>query len=259
LKHLFTPGGEHALNQVLALKPLLAFDFDGTLAPIVAQPEDARVSTAVAQQLKQLAQLRPVAIITGRSISDVTPRLGFTAHYVIGNHGAEDLWMPKFQTDPQAWDQLREHLHQHHATLQKFGVTLEDKNLSLALHYRLARDRTQALDCIERTLDGWMQNSTYPEARFKTFGGKCVVNVISSQAPDKGDALHRLVQRTSTQAAVFVGDDLNDESAFEQAPQHWLTLRIGRDDPRSKARYFLDSHGEVALFLQRMIEQLQRG
>ncbi|MNU05762.1 hypothetical protein D3C72_2506770 [compost metagenome] len=66
----------------------------------------------------------------------------------------------------------------------------------------------------------------------------------------------KLVERTGTQAAVFVGDDVNDEAVFVRAPPHWLTVRIGRDDPRSRAAYFLDGHAEVALFLGMMLNAL---
>jgi len=51
MQHLFTPEGEAALVVVMASRPLLAFDFDGTLAPIVARPEDARVANALEQRL----------------------------------------------------------------------------------------------------------------------------------------------------------------------------------------------------------------
>jgi trehalose 6-phosphate phosphatase len=51
---------------------------------------------------------------------------------------------------------------------------------------------------------------------------------------------------------VFAGDDVNDEPVFESAPPHWLTIRIGRGDGRSRARYFLDSPNEMAMLLERM-------
>ena len=95
MKHLFTTEGEIALQAVMRLRPLLAFDFDGTLAPIVARPDEARVAEAVSRGLAALARDLPVAIITGRSVADVRPRLGFAPHYVIGNHGAEDPVEPQ--------------------------------------------------------------------------------------------------------------------------------------------------------------------
>ena len=90
MDHLFTPQGEAALAAVMRRDPLLAFDFDGTLAPIVDRPGDASVPDNVSRCLAKLARAHPVAIITGRSIADVRARLGFEPHFVIGNHGAED-------------------------------------------------------------------------------------------------------------------------------------------------------------------------
>lgn len=249
MKHLFTPPGEQALSTVMGLRPLLAFDFDGTLAPIVARPDDARVSAAIAQQLRQLATVLPVAIVTGRSVADVTPRLGFQPHYVVGNHGAEDPLDPAPPHVSPSLDALRLRLADAGPALAAAGVSIEDKGYSLALHYRLARDRDQA----EATIEALMRSL---EPGLEAFGGKCVVNVVDRTAPDKGDAVTRLVERSGASAAVFVGDDLNDESVFVRAPAHWLTVRIGRDDPRSRAAYFLDGHAEMALFLGMMLNVL---
>src|SRR5690242_16341081 len=91
MRHLFSTEGEQALEAVMRQRPLLAFDFDGTLAPIVARPDEAHVPLEVSHGLAELAQALPVAVITGRSVADVRPRLGFEPRYVVGNHGAEDL------------------------------------------------------------------------------------------------------------------------------------------------------------------------
>ena len=78
-----------------------------------------------------------------------------------------------------------------------------------------------------------------------------VVNVAASAAPDKAHAVISLVHRAGVRAAVFVGDDLNDEPVFASAQPTWLTVRVGRDDPQSRALYFLDHFGEVAGMLDR--------
>ena len=71
--------------------------------------------------------------------------------------------------------------------------------------------------------------------------------------PDKGDALAALVRRSNAEAAVFVGDDVNDEAVFMRAEPPSLTIRIGDDDPLSQAMYFLDSEVQLAVVLQRML------
>lgn len=252
MRHLFTSDGELALGAVMRLAPLLAFDFDGTLAPIVARPDDAHVPPAVSQGLAQLAEDLPVAVITGRSVADVRPRLGFHPRYVIGNHGGEDPEVGPPSCASQALDALRHRIALHAESLIDAGVEVEDKQYSLALHYRLAPDVGAALMCIEELLQGI-------DPALKRFGGKCVVNIVGPGLPDKGDALATLLRRTHAGAAVFIGDDVNDEAVFMRAEPHWLTVRIGRDDPLSRAMFFLDSDAELVSVLHRMLALRGKG
>ncbi|HET8868941.1 MAG TPA: trehalose-phosphatase, partial [Aquabacterium sp.] len=202
MKHLFSPQGQQSLSNVMQLQPLLAFDFDGTLAPIVPRPDDAKVSVSIAHKLRHLSEHLPVAIVTGRSIADVRPRLGFDPAYVVGNHGAEDPFDTALDTKHlphiEQLNWLRHKVSVKTESLLASGVTVEDKLHSIALHYRLAKDRAAAIASIESILSG-----IPPELRI--FGGKCVVNVVSDAAPDKGKAVQHLLHRTGRRAAVFVG------------------------------------------------------
>jgi trehalose 6-phosphate phosphatase len=242
----FTPDGERALARVMQLRPLLAFDFDGTLAPIVTRPDDAGVPERVARRLEALAQRLPVAIITGRSIADVRPRLGFMPGHVIGNHGAEVSAADATSDARVALDPLRAAIRRDADDLAVAGVQVEDKGLSLALHYRVAADPAAAQERIDSLLAG-------SAATLKRFGGKFVVNVMAAGLPDKGDALFALVASTGAGAAVFIGDDVNDEAVFARARAPWLTIRIGRDDPSSQAMFVLDRTDELELVLERIL------
>ncbi len=253
MQHLFTPDGEAALAAVLQLKPLMAFDFDGTLAPIVARPEEARISAAVATRLKALTTRLPVAIVTGRAVADVRERLGFEPQFIIGNHGAEEDTDPASGTLTSALtghlEGFRDTLRTHGDLLQAAGVVVEDKGLSIALHYRLSRDHTRAQQLITDLL-------TPEPAGLHIFAGKMVVNAVAAAAPDKAQAVHMLVARLGAAAAFFAGDDVNDEPVFVSAPAHWLTLRIGREDPACRARFCLDGPHEMAMFLERVLSNL---
>lgn len=248
MKHLFSKAGQQALHEVMSHAPMLAFDFDGTLAPIVARPDDASVPLSISQHLQKLASMLPTVIVTGRQIADVAPRLNFQPRVIVGNHGAEDPG--EEPTGQAAWREhmapMRALLQAHQAQLDEAGVQLEDKGHSLALHYRLAKDHRQALAVIHSLIGS-------AGSQVRVFGGKCVVNVVSASAPDKGDAVLRLAHLMAVTHGVFMGDDVNDEPVFRKAPPHWLTVRIGREDPLSQARFFLDSHSEVAPMLQGMI------
>ncbi|HET8748941.1 MAG TPA: trehalose-phosphatase [Ramlibacter sp.] len=240
--------GDAALAAVMRRGPLLAFDFDGTLAPIVPRPEQARVSACVSGKLRRLAARLPVAIVSGRSGSDIAHRLGFEPHYIVGNHGAELVAQEQDATASQL-DPVRALLQARGAELRQAGVMVEDKGLSLALHYRLAPRPQQALELIRATL-------REVQAQCHTFAGKMVENVVPAGAPDKGRAMHLLVQECGAPCAVFFGDDVNDEPVFASAPEDWLTVRIGREDRNSRARYFLDHVNELGMVLERMLAHL---
>lgn len=247
MKHLFTLEGLRSLDAVLARRPLLAFDFDGTLAPIVPRPDDARAPGSVVRSLRLLRQRWPVAVVSGRSVDDLRPRLGSAATYLVGCHGSQGV--PGAQQDWScALDGARSHLAGAFADrLQAVGVSLEDKGASLALHYRLADDQAAAWAAVQAAVC-----DLGPEVR--CFGGKLVVNVVPAQAPDKFEAVSRLVAHTGSDCAVFLGDDVNDEPVFEAASPRWLTVRVGRELCGSRAQYFVESTSEVTALLRRMAQ-----
>lgn len=247
MRHLFTPAGEADLAATVARRPMLAFDFDGTLSPIVARPIDARVPIATLRRLKRLAHRLPLAVISGRAVEDLRHRLGFEPTFIVGNHGAED---PTLEHRPElrgALDALRARTVDLAAELRRAGVQVEDKGASLALHYRLAADRTVAVEAISRVLDRC-------DPGLHVFGGKMVVNVVSSAADDKAAALHRIARRAGVHAVVYCGDDVNDETVFAAREPHWLTIRVGADAPESAARYFIDGPRDMPRLLDRIIQ-----
>lgn len=248
MKPALGPEGRSALARVVEMGPLLAFDFDGTLAPIVARPDDARVPLAVARRLAQLSALMPVAVVTGRAVDDVADRLGFEPQFLVGNHGVEDPSDPAHLRWAEVLEPVRARLREHAAALSEAGVVVEDKRLSIALHYRLAPNRALALAAIDRALAEDGQG-------LDVIGGKCVVNLTGSGAPDKGDAVMALVRRAGAGAALFVGDDLNDEPVFEKAPPDWMTVRIGREHAASRARFYLDVPSQLTAVLQSVLDQ----
>jgi trehalose 6-phosphate phosphatase len=244
MRHVLEQAGEAALAAALRRSPLLGFDFDGTLAPIVATPDHARISQSVAGKLRRLGARLPVAIVTGRRADDVVDRLGFEPWCVIGNHGADID--PASRTEAaRALGSVRQQLSLRRDDLARAGVGIEDKDLSIALHYRLSPSPADAVALIGDILQGSTGDC-------RVFPGKMVANVVPAGLPDKGSAMHALVRRCGADCALFVGDDANDEPVFASAPDDWVTVRIGRD-PASQADFFLDSTAEVGLLLDRLV------
>lgn len=240
--------GQKTIDEGIQLGMLYAFDFDGTLAPIVANPEQARPSQSVIRHMQILCELAEVAVVSGRRMEDVRERLGFTPHYLIGNHGIENDDGARDESADEIMSAWRKSLEPYALRLRQAGILVEDKGLSFSLHYRTARDRTQALATIDD-----IANTLEPRPR--RIGGKFVVNFLPPGAPDKFHALQALMTKRGFRSAFFMGDDVTDDLVFDQAPAHWLTIRVERLEG-SRARFYLSSQNEVVLLIQTLINRL---
>ncbi|MBC5784634.1 trehalose-phosphatase [Ramlibacter sp. USB13] len=247
MRHLFSPDGLAALDAVISRAPLVGFDFDGTLAPIVPRPETARVPLPLRHRLERLSALLPVAVVSGRSLPDLSDRLGFEPRYTVGNHGAER--QGGTSAAGHELDGLRDWLRRYAAGLHAAGVVVEDKGLSLALHYRTASRPDHALATIRELLRPF-------GAALHTFPGKMVENVTAPGSPDKAVAVHDLVRESGAPCAVFFGDDVNDEPVFASAPADWLTVRVGFDDRETQAAFFIHHTQEMVPVIDRMLARL---
>jgi trehalose 6-phosphate phosphatase len=239
MKHLLAGPGRQLLAQLAYSNVLLAFDFDGTLAPIVADRGEARMRARTASLLTEVARAYPCAVISGRARRDVEGRLGGAAvRHVVGNHGLEP------GGDMRAFDRVmrraRPALEAALAGLQ--GVEVEDKRYSLAVHYRHARSRALARRAIAAAVEA------LPD-RMRMVAGKLVVNVLPASAPNKGDALLELRARLGADVAFYVGDDVTDEDVFVlDEPGRLLSARVGRS-ARTSAVYYLRDQREMDVLL----------
>jgi trehalose 6-phosphate phosphatase len=248
-KTVFSPEGRAALDRVMHARcPLLAFDFDGTLAPIVPRPDDARLPQSVVRRLIELSSRFETAIVSGRSLADLMSRLAFEPRHLVGNHGAEDL---AGGGDAGAWsrwlDPVRATLGAARPQFDACGVTVEDKGPSIALHFRCAPDEAVARAAIDAALRSFGQE-------LKVEHGKCVVNLVARGAPDKGDALRAIAERSHADAGLYVGDDENDEPAFAKLDTTWVTVRVGPTYADTRASFSLDGPSQMPMLLQYLID-----
>ena len=244
MRRLFAKQNLELLAQLAWSKVLLAFDYDGTLAPIVADRELAKMRANTAQLLGKVCQLYPCAVISGRSKADVGPRLGNArVKYLIGNHGLEpgrDL--SEFASEIAS---VRPQLELALSHCQ--GVELEDKIYSLAVHYRKSRQKRQARSAIRDAV------LALPVA-MRIVTGKLVVNVVPERAANKGDALLELREREAANTAFYIGDDVTDEDVFTlDQPGRLFTVRVGRSKA-SAAKYFLRDQREMDALLAKLVD-----
>lgn len=226
---------ERALLEPFAWsRTLLAFDFDGTLAPIVARPEDAFMRPATRRLLTRAAALYPTVVISGRAYPDVAKRVqGLGLRAVIGNHGLEP-WKAtrRIHRRVREWRPLFEG-----ALAGEPGVEIEDKNYSLAIHFRRSRSKKKVRAMVAAVAQELEKARVIP--------GIEVVNIVPKDAPHKGMALERERSRLRCDTAIYVGDDETDEDVFAlDQPGRLLSIRVGHKRD-SRADFYLESQAGI--------------
>lgn len=224
-------------------------DFDGTLAPIVSDPNHAYMRHDTRRLLIRCARKFPVIIISGRALSDVERRVGIPGLWYAGNHGLEwhfgrvrgRLTPPPSQR--QAFIAARSALLR--TVSMHEGAFIEDKGLSLGVHFRNVRHSKQAAlrRAIRATLTPFKgQGVAYEE------GEEYIFNVRPRFGYDKGDlARFARSQFPKRLIPIFIGDDENDEPAF-RALKSGITIRVGKT--ASAARYYFPRQSAVDHFLR---------
>jgi trehalose 6-phosphate phosphatase len=241
-RNILAPNNRRILAEVAAANALVAFDYDGTLSPVVSDPRAATMRGETADLLERVANAYPCVIISGRAQEDVLRRVeGIGVFEVIGNHGLEPWAWPNTHVDlVRGW---RRSLERRLAALP--GVVIEDKVFSLAIHYRQSPDRTAACRAIAGAaadLEG-----------VRLIGGKCVVNLSPRGAPHKGTALQAARVQFGCDVALYVGDDETDEDVFALDDSAVLGVRVG-SRRTSRARYYVRDQRSVDVLLAQLFE-----
>lgn len=251
MKDIFSTAGLEALRHFITPHTLIAFDLDGTLAPISPDPGNITVSDELQHELHMIMQYLPVAIITGRSRRDALRFFEITPNYLVGNHGAEGL--PRWEQAETRFNELSQSWKMqllHCLETSDAGVLLEDKGTSLSVHYRHTANRDQAY---HRLLH--MIKKLTPTPRIVE--GKCVINLVPCDAPHKGDALLELLHLAGMNSAVFMGDDETDEDIFALKQSHLLSIRVGKSTT-SRADWFIPEQDDLLKLVSEIRLQLQR-
>jgi trehalose 6-phosphate phosphatase len=240
---------------------LLTLDYDGTLSPIVSDPARAVPAPGATQALARLARhpkALALAVISGRDIDQLRRLLGVDFGLtMLGVHGAEILeadgsrrLIEDLGGVPNALDKVREWLRAN--VPEQAGFVVEDKRLSVALHYRNAE--AKAAERFKLAFESFVA-AQGPQLRLGR--GKMVVEAMPRGA-DKGRAIRFLRARFRFDApAVYFGDDITDEDAFYALRDGGITVRVGDSAP-SWAKFRVASPTEVVETLTAVADALER-
>lgn len=255
------PSALDRLDEILAgRKPAVFLDYDGTLTPIVADPDAARLSQSMRATLAQLARLCPLAIISGRDLKDVQAKVGLAQLWYAGSHGF-DIAGPEGQR--QEHDQGRTYLPLLDQAEQRLtarlaaiaGCRVERKRYAIAIHYRQVDDAD--ISRVETIVREVQQEQ--PGLRLAT--GKKIFELQPDLAWDKGRALAWLMDVLELAQArvkpLYIGDDVTDEDGFREVAADGAGIIVAPPEQPTRAAYYLADPAAVEVFLQQLCANLE--
>lgn len=236
---------------------LLLLDYDGTLTPIAETPMKALIPKGTKELLEKLSR-RPyckLGIISGRSLGDIKNIVGIKDIIYVGNHGLE-IEGPKIKFESQVSPRLKLIMRNIAADMQKRllgikGALVEDKGLTLSIHYRLVDKKDLS---VFKKIISEVTGPYIVRDKVKVNSGKKVYEIKPPVKWDKGKVVLWLLARqqfilgAKKILPVYIGDDITDEDAFGALKRKGLTVFVG-EPGNSKADYYLKNTGEVAKFL----------
>jgi trehalose-phosphatase len=220
---------------------LVITDYDGTIAEIDPDPMGARIEPGALRALRRLARLAEahperltVAILTGRAVADVAPRVRVGGLHYVGNHGLETGWLPRHgrvgslvaDGSDHVSDGPAARLGRHVATAlgNPDWLFVELKGPSVGFHYRQASNWADAGRRVVLAVEDGLAGSTALER----FDGRLNVEFRPAGAGGKRAAMARLVDDLAPSSVLSLGDDRSDAEGF-------LVLRAARDAGRLAA------------------------
>lgn len=249
MEHAFAALPEIRRRLALGEELVIFLDFDGTLSPIVENPSDASMSEETRRLVEACARRYRTSIVTGRSLADIRTRAAITGVDYAGNHGMEWL-IGGIQGGRDLPEEAQEDLKDAAEALRAIaapGIFLEDKGVSVALHYRAVPDADQA------SVAAAARAAAEPIAargRLEVLEQKKLLEV-RPRGWHKGHFVRNEMANAPAGAfAVYIGDDRTDEDAFEILDSGY-PIMVG-SAPRTAAKYFLADISEVDEFLRQL-------
>ncbi|MFW5966666.1 MAG: trehalose-phosphatase, partial [Persicimonas sp.] len=250
---------DEIFGEISEATPAVFLDYDGTLTPIVEQPDQATLADSMRRAIERVAAVCDVAVVSGRNLNDVRERVGVDGIAYAGSHGFDildadgeavtlDVGDQTLPTLDAAEKRLREQLTDIE------GAHLERKRYSLAIHYRQVDPGE--VPTVEERVDSALEE--YDDLR-KTEGKK-----VFDLQPDvdwhKGRAVEWLLDslelNTADVVPIYLGDDVTDEDAFETLAGRGVTIVVEPAGRRTAADYVLADTAAVEQFLNRLADTL---
>ncbi len=252
---------QQILQQAKDRKIALFLDYDGTLTPIVNDPEKAFLDQSTRQTLEKVARKWVVAVISGRDLTAIQNFVKLDNVYYAGSHGFDisgpanlTLEMQKGKEFLPVLDKAQDQLEEKLTDVP--GAAIERKQFSIAIHYRNVKQAqvTTVRQTVRQVQTG------YPELRITE--GKKVFELQPDIEWHKGKALTWLMEKLTlnldTYYPMYIGDDITDEDAFESLKTIGTSIVVKGSFHPTSADFVLENTRETAAFLKNLFEKKER-
>jgi len=253
------PGNREIFETLDKRKPAIFLDYDGTLTSIVPRPEDAILSEAMKETLRELVKVFTVAVVTGRDKEDVENLVGLDELIYAGSHGyiisgPEGLSMehPDSKKIIPKLDEIEAELKELLGKMTE-GTQLDRKRYAIGIHFRNARpeDEKVVYDVVEQMLE------KYPG--HKKGEGKKIMEIKPDLDWHKGKAVEWIldaleISEKEDMIPIFIGDDITDEDAFETLKDKGIGILVGGHGQKTHAKYALKNVFQVREFFEKLIK-----
>ncbi|XP_074564532.1 putative trehalose-phosphate phosphatase 6 [Curcuma longa] len=257
---------EQIMNATKGKQIVMFLDYDGTLSPIVDDPDSAFMSEAMRAAVKEVARCFPTAIVSGRCRSKVYDFVKLTELYYAGSHGM-DIKVPKGTKYTKKKDVILQPASEflpamnevHKKLLEKTkpipGAKVENNKFCVSVHFRCVEEKHWGL-LVEQVC---LVLKEYPKLRITQ--GRKVLEIRPTIKWDKGKALEFLLESLGfadckNVVPVYIGDDRTDEDAFKVLCERGqgIGILVSEFPKETKASYSLREPSEVMDFLLRLVE-----
>jgi trehalose 6-phosphate phosphatase len=260
------PNALAALDDILARcrgRSLAVFlDYDGTLTPIVDDPNQALIADDTRAAVSELADRCRVALVSGRDLQKLKSLARVPHVNYAGSHGFEietadgrSVAHEEAMADLPALDQAERRLRERLSEIA--GATVERKRFAIAVHFRqVAAQEVHRVQTIAKEVLG-------EERGLREKAGKMIVELQPDVDWNKGRAVLWLLEQmgaAGTTFPIYIGDDVTDEDAFRALKGRGIGILVRDAQPRSSAaEYALEDVAEVRRFLETLTGRLSHG
>lgn len=256
------PSALTAFSELLQnKKPAVFLDYDGCLSPIVKDPDKAILSEEMRDTLKRLAQVCPVAVVSGRDRANVEKLVQLEQLYFAGSHGFDITGPGNMQTEPGGAKDALPALDKAAVVLKERlqdvdGAFVERKRYAIAVHYRNVADNQ--VEKVKKVTAEVLEE----QPQLKEGLGKKIIELKPNLDWHKGKAVLWLMEELNLNKPdiipLYIGDDITDEDAFATLQGQGIGVLVGEHDEKTAATYRLEDVNEVQQFLEKLSDSIKQ-